>query len=80
MEVAVGPACECSMAPGWSFTSRHALGSDCVLRHATSIGMARTDGETGPSTLADGVDVGTQVVIIGSITSETTPSSVPARL
>ena len=44
------------------------IGSDCVLRHATSIGMARTDDETGAPTLGDGVDVGTQVVIIGPIT------------
>ena len=44
------------------------LGRGCVLRHATSIGMARTDDVDGAPILGDEVVVGTHVVIIGPVT------------
>jgi serine acetyltransferase len=64
----VGPRLRVFHGTGLVVHEQARIGSDCVLRHATSIGMARTDDETGAPTLGDGVDVGTQVVIIGPIT------------
>jgi serine acetyltransferase len=64
----VGPRLRVFHGTGLVVHDQTRIGSDCVLRHATSIGMARTDDVHGAPTIGDGVDVGTQVVIIGPIT------------
>lgn len=43
-----------------------ALGSDCVLRHGTTIGMRR--GPNDCPVIGDGVDIGCNSVVIGKIT------------
>jgi putative colanic acid biosynthesis acetyltransferase WcaB len=48
---------------------RAVIGSNCVLRHATTIGVARTYSDYGGDApvIGDDVDIGSNVVILGAI-------------
>jgi serine acetyltransferase len=64
----VGPGLRVFHGTGLVVHEQVRLGAGCVLRHATSIGLAHTDDVNGAPTLGDEVVVGTQVVILGPVT------------
>lgn len=61
----IGPGLQIHHGIGLVVHGETVIGSDVVLRHSTTIGQASPNG--GVPVIADGVDIGANVVIIGPI-------------
>jgi len=68
-KLSIGPGLRLYHGQALVVNDRAVIGSNCVLRHSTTIGVAFTSSTYGGSApvISDGVDIGSNVVILGGI-------------
>jgi len=68
-KLSIGPGLRLYHGQALVVNDRAAIGSNCVLRHSTTIGVAVTSPTYGGSApvIGNGVDIGSNVVILGNI-------------